>query len=86
MLARFFQMTKKVIDSFRVYKYQQINEIGLNLVVIFKKNSRMSIYKIPVFIFCMILLSNCAQEEQEQKVISKELHQTNKLHLFTLLI
>ena len=27
----------------------------------------MSIYKIPVFLFCMILLSNCAQEQQEQK-------------------
>ena len=39
MSVRFFQVTKKVIDSFRVYKYQQINEIGLNLVVIFKKKS-----------------------------------------------
>jgi beta-N-acetylhexosaminidase len=32
----------------------------------------------------MILLSNCAQEQQEQKTISKELHQTNKSHLFSL--
>ena len=44
----------------------------------------MSIYKIPVFLFCMILLSNCAQEQQEQKTISKELHQTNKLPMFSL--
>jgi beta-N-acetylhexosaminidase len=32
----------------------------------------------------MILLSNCAQEQQEQKTISKELHQTNKLPMFSL--
>ncbi len=44
----------------------------------------MSISKTPVFIFCMVLLSNCAQETQEQQTITKELHQNNKLPLFSL--
>ena len=44
----------------------------------------MSISKTPVFLFCMVLLSNCAQEPQEQQTINKELHQNNKLPLFSL--
>lgn len=44
----------------------------------------MSISKTPVFLFCMVLLSNCAQEPQEQQTITKELHQNNKLPLFSL--
>ena len=44
----------------------------------------MSISKTPVFLFCMVLLSNCAQEPQKQQTITKEPHQNNKLPLFSL--
>ncbi len=73
----------------RVQKKQFEFHFGLNVVSIFRKKIMMTITKLNVLFFCLLVLSNCAQENESNSLQSKSntishIQKANRHSLFSL--